>query len=135
MSDNFEFKSLSEVEAMEKASDATTVLALDGGQVKQIPANQFGGGGNLIVTGDLTDAGIANASKTFAEMNSSIQEGVFPLLVAAFDAGDGFGVNLVAPVNLYIPNEGVGFLINYEGVFLQAICAADDTWQIIPLGG
>lgn len=44
----YDFKKLSEVEAQDKPSKNTTVMAFESGQPKQIPASEFGGKGLVV---------------------------------------------------------------------------------------
>lgn len=44
----YDFKKLSEVEAQDKPSENTTVMAFASGQPKQIPASEFGGKGLVV---------------------------------------------------------------------------------------
>lgn len=44
----YDFKKLSEVEAQDKPTENTTVMAFEGGIPKQIPAQEFGGKGMVV---------------------------------------------------------------------------------------
>lgn len=44
----YDFKKLSEVEAQDKPTENTTVMAFEGGIPKQIPATEFGGKGMVV---------------------------------------------------------------------------------------
>lgn len=134
MSEVYNFKPLSEVEVQEEPTDATTVLAVEDGTVKQIPAGKFGGGaaGFLVaLTLGSSDMEIASADKTFMEVLTAVETGAYPV-ARLYVPNTGF---LYAPILQVMPGEGVVFLVDAFGTTMQIVCTADDTWMLQPVEG
>lgn len=140
MSEVYNFKRLSEVDVQEAPTDATTVLAVEDGLVKQIPAGKFGGGsggggaGNFIVNVAIDESMSATgADKTFAEIVAALQGGCIPsayiamgdvIMVLPFTNG---AIAEALVFSLFVPMSGI----------LSLTCLADDTWELdmVSLGG
>ena len=134
MSEVYNFKPLSEVEPLQEPTSATSILAVDGGKVKQIPASAVGGGGggagNFIVNVAVAaDDFSVSGDKTFVEMEAAIESGALPVAAVDFSAvGVGFVYSLVS---MYVPGEGIIFLPNTGEGYVPVICSVDDIWQIM----
>lgn len=127
MSDTFEFKNLNAAEAMESPSDTTTILALDGGQVKQIPAGKFGGGSFLVTLTIDEPFTVTAADKTYAEMIAAIEGGAIPVAVIPLSAMGGVFYGSLA-VNA--GEVGLMFIVFMGGAEIVATCSMTDEWML-----
>lgn len=127
MSDTFEFKNLSAAEAMESPSDTTTVLALDGGQVKQIPAGKFGGGSFLVTLTIDESFTVTAADKTYAEMIAAIEGGAIPVAAIHLSA---LGGVFYGSLCLNSAGEGLMFMVFLGGAVIMAMCSQADEWML-----
>ena len=136
MSDTFEFKNLSDAEAMDSPSDTTTILALDGGAVKQIPADKFGGGSGGSFVVNLTpdeSLAITAADKTYAEIMAAVNSGIVPVAVLDLTALFGDDARLFAHICAVIATEGIVFSaksVDMSGEMMIA-CTPSDEWMVI----
>jgi hypothetical protein len=133
MSDTFEFKNLSAAEAMDSPGDATTVLALDGGAVKQIPADKFGGGSFVVHLTPDESLGITAADKTYAEIMAAISSGAIPVAVLDLTALFGDDARLFAHICGAIGGDSIVFSaksFDMSGEMLIA-CTPSDEWAVI----
>ena len=84
--DAYEFKPLSEVEQIGEPGTTTTVLVLDNGEVKQLPAATLGGSavsGSFIVNitvGSDSEGVISSVAgdKTYDEISAAVSAGIIP---------------------------------------------------------
>lgn len=133
MSDTFEFKNLSEAEAMDSPSDTTTVLALDGGAVKQIPANKFGGGSFVVHLTPDESLAITAADKTYAEIMAAVNSGIVPVAVLDLTALLGGDARVFAHICAVIATDGILFSaksMDMSGDMMIA-CTPSDEWSVI----
>lgn len=133
MSDTFEFKNLSAAEAMDSPSDATTVLALDGGAVKQIPADKFGGGSFVVHLTPDESMAITAADKTYAEIMAAINSGAMPVAVLDLTALVGADTRIIGHICGNVPTEGVVFSaksMDFSGE-MMILCSPSDEWTVI----
>lgn len=74
-----EFKNLAEVTQLEEVPEGASVLAATAeGEVVRVPGDGLGGGGGaLLVTFTTTDGQTVTADKTYAEIESAYNNGVF----------------------------------------------------------
>ena len=136
MSEVFNFKPLSEVDTQEAPTETTTVLAVENGAVKQIPAGKFGGGGagNFIVnlTAEMVDEApaITAADKTFAEIIAAAESGSVPFARMSM-LGQTLFIPMIAAVNDASEGMAAFAAINpMASGFLAVVCTVDDVWQM-----
>lgn len=81
MSEVYQFKAMSQVETLEAPTDGTTLLAVESGTVRQIPAARLGGGGGYMVRAmvDIT-TGSLSADKSYEEIVAAVEAGCAPVL-------------------------------------------------------
>ena len=137
MSEVYNFKPLSEVELLEEPGEGTTVLAVESGAVKQIPAAKLGGGGTggFIVTAalDVEVGGITGADKTFAEIMTAVEAGAFPVLrLDGTPMDQGY---LYLTVMQVVPEAAISFSADVFGSGATIICTSDNQWVIQESGG
>jgi len=126
MSEVYKFKAMSQVETLEEPTDATTVLAVEDGAVKQIPAAKLGGGGGYMVHGsiDTLDYSVS-ADKTFAEIVAAVENGCVPVLGLA----DESNINLIPLV--MVSEESVMFQMYTGEALLGIVCTSDNEWALM----
>lgn len=133
MSEVYNFKPLNEVESQAEPSDTTTLLAVDNGTVKQIPASAVGGSGGSFIVETKFDGGmqITSADKTYAEILEASQHGCVPFIRCSADESTGDDGAFFAPLVIASPTEGMLMFCAFvaEGL-IAAVCAADDTWVL-----
>jgi len=130
MSEVYNFKPLSEVELLEEPGEGATVLAVDNGAVKQIPAAKLGGGtGSFIVTAalDPETGSVTGADKTFAEIMAAIEAGAFPVFrLDGTSLGQGY---VYLPV-MQVASEGIAFGGFVLESYAAIICTPDNQWAM-----
>ena len=139
MSEVYKFKAMSQVETLEEPTETTTVLAVEDGAVRQVPAAKLGGGGgggagNFLVTVSLDPetGNVSGADKTFAEIMVAINAGAFPVLRVDTTALNGSYAYF--PLAQMMPEMGVVFAAFFSAGFVAFICTPDDQWVMQEMG-
>ena len=127
MSDIYKFKAMSEVELLEEPGEGTTILAVENGAVKQVPAQKLGGGGGGYMVRAAIDLSNNSVSgdKTYEEILTAVQEGCAPVLHIA--NGDQFYlIPLAAGMG-----DALLFQAVSEGGLMQVICTSGNVWELV----
>ena len=127
MSEVYKFKAMSQVETLEEPTGATTVLAVEDGAVKQIPAAKLGGsGGGYMVHGsiDTLDYSVS-ADKTFAEIVAAVESGCAPVLLLSMETN-----RLLSPL-IMVSGELVLFQVNTGDALLGISCTSGNEWTLM----
>lgn len=134
MSEVYKFKSMSQVDVLEKPADGTTLLAVENGAVKQIPAAKLGGssggGGGYMVRAvlDVATMSISSADKTYAEILAAVDEGCFPVLRIDIPMGEDFAFAL-APMITMESGVLMFFVVQPTGMML-VMCTSENVWVL-----
>ena len=134
MSEVYRFKAMSEVEVLEAPAENTTVLVVEDGAVRQVPAGKLGGGtggvGGFLVNVflDPASASISGADKTFAEIAEAVEAGAHP--VARMDMSAMEQGYLYCAMAQFMPGQGAVFGMSFAGGTGGIICTEDDTWVL-----
>lgn len=104
---SYEFKKLSEVEALTEVPEGATVLAEVGGAIKRIPGEGLGGGGGLLITLDMTGdeetlKANSTANMTLSEAIAACQKGVLGTPIFAIANPDYGGAVMYTPSRGYM---------------------------------
>ena len=126
MSEVYRFKAMSQVEVLEAPTGGTTLLAVEDGAVKQVPASAVGGSGSYMVrlTIDLT-TGAMSADRTYEEIAAAVEDGCAPVLYIS--AGEGMFYLLP----LVMMESGVLVFMMFMGETPMSVtCTQENVWAI-----
>lgn len=131
MSEVYKFKAMSQVETLEEPTETTTVLAVEDGAVRQVPAAKLGGGGSggymVRAAIDVSNYSVT-ADKTYAEIMAAVEAGCAPVLYLAAMDGEFYLLPLVTAM------ENTLLFQVYTGNAVMAIsCSAEDIWALMPM--
>lgn len=128
MSEVYKFKAMSQVETLEEPTETTTVLAVEDGAVRQVPAAKLGGGGSggymVRAAIDVSNYSVT-ADKTYAEIVAAVEAGCAPVLYLAAMDGEFYLIPLVVAV------EGtLLFQVYLDGAPVVVSCTAENVWAM-----
>lgn len=133
MSEAYKFTTLSEVEMLETPTDTTTLLAVEGDTVKQIPASGFSTGGSSVGGGGFTVMGTLDVStyaittdKTHEEIVMAVANGCAPVLILPV------GQQAMLLPLIVVDDQGVlHFAMSHPTYQLEVTCTAENVWGIV----
>jgi len=126
MSEVYKFKAMSQVETLEEPTDATTVLVVENGTVKQIPAVAVGGNGGYMVRATLAIDYSITADKLYTEIVAAVKAGCAPVLyLATPDASEFYLIPLVGS-----NDEALVFQLYFDGSAMSVSCTVDNEWAL-----
>ena len=141
MSEVYKFKAMSQVEALDAPAGGTTILAVDNGVVKQIPAAKLGSsgsgsGGGYRISGVLDEAtyGVVDVDRSYEEIAEAVMGGAAPHLFLQTPDGEESTISYIFPMVGFADGLMI-FQVVFGGGVLEVTCTSDDEWSFGLAGG
>lgn len=133
MSEVYKFKSMSQVDVLEEPAYGTTLLAVENGAVKQIPAAKLGGsgGGGYMVNAELNveTMEITYVDKTRAEILAAVESGCAPVLRLNLPAGEEASFYLL-PMMASMEGELMFAVAMTLDAMMTVACTPENEWVL-----
>lgn len=130
MSEVYKFAAMSEVETMEAPTGTTTLLAVEGGTVKQIPASGFAAGGSagsFVVRGTMNVSDYSvTADKTHGEIMAAVEAGHVPVFVLPMA-----GSTMFLPLLIIDEAAVMRFALILPTAQMEVNCTPENVWSFI----
>ena len=138
MSEVYQFKAMSQVESLDAPDSGTTILAIDSGIVKQIPAAKIGGsgGGGYRISGFLDEAtyGVVDVDRSYEEIAGAVIGGAAPHLFLQAPDGEESTIAYIFPMVGFADGLMI-FQVVFNGGVLEVTCTSDNEWTFGLAGG